>query len=111
MSGGGIDYAQFKILQIIEDVKRAHEQRSKYEELSPNTIKELQYFLTLLQITQVYAERFDYLYEGDDSEETFHSRLSEDISNVDDAVDSNTLCKKKRVKMKFKTPTRMEFKI
>lgn len=118
MSGGGIDYAQFKISTIINDVKEAYQQHSQYEQLSPKTIDDLQYFLTLLQLTEVYAGRFDYLFEGDDSEDSFHKRLQEDLENLelcnltnypDDAIDVRLIGKTKKVKMKFKKPIRMEY--
>lgn len=118
MSGGGIDYAQFKISTIIDDVKKAYEQHSRYEQLSQITIDDLQHFLTILKLTEVYAERFDYLFGGDDGEETFHERLQEDLENklidnltnyLDDAVDVRLMGETKTVKMRFKKPVKMEF--
>lgn len=81
MSGGTFDYDQYKIDQIAESIdsyirKNNTEDWMNYSE---QTIREFQNAVVFLKTAAVYAHRIDWLLAGDDSEETFHERLLEDI--------------------------------
>lgn len=46
---------------------------------SQKTIAEFKNGVNMLRQAFVYVQRIDYLLEGDDSEESFHKRLSEEF--------------------------------
>jgi hypothetical protein len=49
---------------------------------TPETIKEFQRGLNLLRQAHVYAQRIDWLVSGDDGEDSFHSRLKNDLEKL-----------------------------
>lgn len=51
-------------------------------EYSEETIKEFKNAIRTLRMAQVYAQRADWLICGDDSEESFHERLAEDLAKI-----------------------------
>jgi len=77
MSGGRFDYLQYRFPEIIDEIQQEIID-NKYN-LSDNTIKELKKGIELLQKAQIYVQRIDWLLSDDDSEETFHERLSKDL--------------------------------
>lgn len=88
MSGGHFDYAQYRIQSIIDSIEQAiinneKEYRGnewfKAEKFENETIDEFKVGLIYLKMAQIYAHRIDWLLSGDDNEESFHKRLSEDL--------------------------------
>ncbi len=79
MSGGHFDYAQYHIHHIAEQIEHIIETRQDY--YSPETIAEFNKAVVLLNQAYIYAQRIDWLVEGDDMEEDFHRRLKEELSN------------------------------
>jgi hypothetical protein len=93
MSGGYFDYQQYRIGDICAEVEQLiknndSEEVNHYGDpigrgYSENTIarfKEAVYFLT---VAQIYAQRIDWLVSGDDGEDSFHRRLSEEKREID----------------------------
>ena len=92
MSGGRFDYLQYRITEIIEgieeEISNNNADPNPEEFWYPNeyryseeTIAEFRKGISLLKKAQIYAQRIDWLVSGDDSEETFHKRLFEDLKN------------------------------
>ena len=95
MSGGHFDYEQYKIDQIacdIEQVIRNNDSEELNEwgdplggRFSEKTIEQFSVALFILKLAFIYAHRIDWLLSGDDGEESFHSRLQEEIDGLDSA--------------------------
>ena len=89
MSGGRFDYLQYRITEIVDgieqEIRNNNAKPRKEDWFEPNnfkeeTINEFKKGIELLKKAQIYAQRIDWLISGDDGEETFHQRLSEDLS-------------------------------
>lgn len=55
-----------------------------YRDYSPETIQELKNAVKLLKKASIYANRIDWLFSGDDSEDTFHKRLKMELSKLEE---------------------------
>ena len=84
MSGGFYDYKQYHI----NDIADATEQLIKNNDSTDNsycysteTIKEFKNGLYYLQKASIYVQRIDWLVSGDDSEESFHKHLKEELDD------------------------------
>jgi hypothetical protein len=92
MSGGHFDYNQYKIGYIADEVDQLIRDNDSQEPnawgdpkgraFSAETIAEFDRALVLLRQAQIYAQRIDWLVSGDDSEDSFHARLTEELRNV-----------------------------
>ena len=85
MSGGYFEYQQYHIEDIIvklEETKvkiendEEYYQYDKKEELLQEISKGLDY----LNLAQIYTQRLDWLFSGDDDEDNFFERLEEELS-------------------------------
>jgi hypothetical protein len=107
MSGGFFDYKQYEINNIIDSIERElnkqgqlkpkdeiygnDEYLKKYPEEKfyhtyPEEIQEkMKEAIKTLKIAAVYVQRIDWFISGDDGEETFLTRLSEDLNKIDNA--------------------------
>jgi len=93
MSGGAFDYAQYRI----EDIACQIEERiasndcddlDEYQQVigahyKPETIAAFREGARLLRRAAIYAQRIDWLISGDDGEESFHKRLTEELAKRD----------------------------
>lgn len=91
MSGGRFDYLQYRITEIIDAIEQEiinnnadprpedFFEPNNYEE---KTINEFKTGVNLLKKAQIYAQRIDWLLSSDDSEETFHKRLKNDLEEI-----------------------------
>ena len=90
MSGGHFDYEQNRIPEMIENIEEEIAYRSKprysqwgdIEPYSKETLKELLKGVEILKKAYVYAQRIDYLFSGDDGEESFLTRLKEELEQL-----------------------------
>ena len=104
MSGGHFDYKQYQISEIADLIERELNKQGKTkpkDEISGNEEfynknpnekiyytypKEIQdkmrEAVKILKIANIYVHRIDWLLSGDDGEETFLHRLSEELSNI-----------------------------
>ena len=78
MSGGRFDYNQYRLTEIADQIEQ---EIADNTEFSKKTIQELTKAVELIRTAQIYAHRIDWLLCGDDSEDTFHERLSDDLIN------------------------------
>ena len=92
MSGGHFDYNQYKIDQIACDIEQMIIDNDSTElnefgytkgyNFSPETIEKFKEGLDILKLAYVYAQRIDWLVSGDDNEDSFHSRLNEELKKL-----------------------------
>jgi hypothetical protein len=108
MSGGAFDYNQYKIGYIADEIDeiivkngvektpeelkdeswRDPEWYEKYPEdkfhykYSDEVIEKMKEAVKALHIAQEYAQRIDWLLSGDDGEESFLSRLEENLKQI-----------------------------
>ena len=76
MSGGHFDYKQNFIRDIADDV----EQLILFnEDFDDDTIEYFKTGLEFLRLSQVYAQRIDWLVSGDDGEASLKQRLRDDL--------------------------------
>jgi len=86
MSGGHFDYNQYRISNIADQIEHIlyNWDNEYYEYDNPDQIK--QNFVTALELLNkafIYVHRIDWLLSGDDGEDTFLKRLSEDLSKYE----------------------------
>ena len=109
MSGGAFDYKQYNIAMIADEVEQIilnngrpktkeelhdeswHRDNSWYErypedlnhyKYPDDVIEEFKKGVEILRKAHVYAQRIDWLISCDDSEESFHGRLKEDLDKL-----------------------------
>lgn len=92
MSGGHFDYKNYNIAMIADQIEElvANNDSNELNEwgdvvgshFSSQTVEELKKAITILKLAAVYTQRIDYLISGDDSENSFHKRLAEDLAKL-----------------------------
>lgn len=92
MSGGHFQYKQYQIGSIADDVEQLIIDNDSDElddygstkgcHFTKETIEEFKQALIALRKAHAYAQRIDWLVSGDDGEDTFHRRLSKDLSEL-----------------------------
>jgi len=84
LSGGYFEYQQYHIQDIIEKLEETkvkiendeeYHQYDRKEEL----LQEISNGIDYLNLAQIYTQRLDWLFSGDDGEDSFFERLREDI--------------------------------
>ncbi len=80
MSGGHFGYKQWAISDITDELENVIASNTDY---SPEVIQEFKKGLDYLNKAQVYTQRIDWLLSGDDGEESFLNRLSEELLELD----------------------------
>lgn len=85
MSGGHFDYAQYRLGDIADEIDNLiRDNNSEYRQYSEETLSKFRKSAWMLRVATVYVQRIDWLVSADDSEETFHARLIEDLENIND---------------------------
>ena len=92
MSGGHFDYYQFHMNDIVSKIEEAIENEisgsaNEWGDATPygfseETINEFKRAIDLLKLAEIYTQRIDWLLSGDDGEDSFHERLSEDKNKL-----------------------------
>lgn len=93
MSGGHFDYDQYRIRNIAESVDSLVRNNDSQEVddwgysigygYPPEVIAEFKEGYRILRLAEIYAQRIDWLVSGDDGEDSFLSRLKEDLENFE----------------------------
>jgi hypothetical protein len=110
MSGGRFDDQQYRIKDIANEIEKEiynsgrnkteselrEEKKYHYDptfvpdpvhyEYPEEVINEFKKAYTLLRLAEIYAHRIDWLLSGDDGEETFIKRLTDDIKVFDNKL-------------------------
>ena len=82
MSGGAFDYIQYNLEEVVTKISAEigkSEHGRMYEPYSDATIEEFKRAITIIQTAAIYMQRIDWLISCDDGEETFHSRLKDEL--------------------------------
>lgn len=83
MSGGYFEYKQYQIQDIINKLEEAKvkvendEEYYKYDR-KQELLQKISNGLTHLNLASIYTQRLDWLFSGDDGEDSFFERLEED---------------------------------
>ena len=77
MSGGYFDYQQYKIRELYESIEE-YMFSNKYG-YNEETIKKFKEAVDILKVGYIYAHSIDWLLSFDDTEESFHKRLKEEL--------------------------------
>jgi uncharacterized protein CbrC (UPF0167 family) len=81
MSGGAIgDYGWFRINETVEEIEHLLSEIGEYD-FSGETIHEIIKTRDVLKEAAIRHNRLDYLIAGDDSEDSYHKRLREELVN------------------------------
>jgi hypothetical protein len=92
MSGGRFDYKQYELAYIADEIE--HVIIKNYDNslnewgdtvgkhYNEATLERLREATRYLRVAQVYANRIDYLLSSDDDEDSFHTRLELELSEV-----------------------------
>lgn len=93
MSGGHFEYDQYKITQIAGEldsliVHNGSQDRDqygdlRYQEYPPDIVDAFKAAANKLREAYVYAMRIDWLLSGDDGEDSFRSRLTSDLKELE----------------------------
>ena len=87
MSGGHFNYAQRYINDIAESIAE-YLKHNKYG-YSYDTRHDFRQAIYALRLAAIYAQRIDWLLSGDDSEESFHTRLEEEYNKLLDQFEED----------------------
>ena len=84
MSGGYFEYQQYHIQDIIEKLEETKVKIENDEEYyqygrKQELLQEISKGLDYLNLAGIYTKRLDWLFSGDDGEDSFFERLEEEI--------------------------------
>jgi len=79
MSGGTLNYKDYYISDIANQIEEHIVQNNKEQTYSPETIQRLNEAVDLLRKAAVLVHRIDYLLAGDHGEDRFHEKLKKDL--------------------------------
>ena len=105
MSGGHFDYKQYNIRNIADEISEALERQGKerhkrdmygsidyyndnpeekfYETYSPEVQSRMKDAVSVIRKAYVYVNRIDWYLSGDDGEDSFLSRLDEELRELE----------------------------
>ncbi len=88
MSGGTFDYRDYMIKEFADQIDQTIRDNGKEDDwgykydYSEEVLNEFRIAVNLLNKASIYAHRIDWLLAGDDGEESFLSRLKEDLNKL-----------------------------
>ena len=88
MSGGHFGHNQYRISYIADEIENIIKNNNKKDEYGysydypEHVLKEFRTAIKQLKIAHVYSQRIDWLVSGDDGEESFIKRLTEDLKEL-----------------------------
>lgn len=83
MSGGSLNY--WNANDPIEEIKkRLMFAKGRY---SPETIQVMQDAIKAMRKAEIYSHRLEWMFSGDDGEESLHERLAEDLQELSNEKD------------------------
>jgi xylose isomerase len=88
MSGGRFGYSQHRLTEMIEEIQSiiqnngVKDQWGYADNFSEETLQEFHNGIAALKRAYVYAQRIDWLVSSDDSEESFHERLQQELKEL-----------------------------
>ena len=82
MSGGTFDHQDYIIGQLADNLRDIIEEAENEKKYSDETLAVFMRVLNILKYAKAYMHRIDWLCAGDDGEDTFHTRLAEDLEEI-----------------------------
>jgi len=87
LSGGYFEYQQYHIQDIIEKleetkVKIENDEEYHQYDKKKELLQEISNGIDYLNLAQIYTQRLDWLFSGDDGEDRFFERLKEDVDKL-----------------------------
>jgi len=92
MSGGHFQYNQYRITQIADEIEdlifhNGSQELNEYgdlahQEYDQDIIESFRVAVSKLREAAVYAHRIDWLVSGDDGEDSFRTRLRDDLESL-----------------------------
>ena len=92
MSGGYFDYDQYRIggiadsIEYLIEINNGNEVNERGDPVgyrfAEETIEDFKTAVHILRLAEVYANRIDWLISGDDGEDSFNTRLNEEMKIV-----------------------------
>lgn len=82
MSAGHFNFMQRHMTEIASDIEEVIDHNTLLQIYAADIIEEFKNGVQALRRAYVYAERIDYLLEGDDGEDSFRKRLKEDLAKL-----------------------------
>lgn len=92
MSGGHFDYNQYRLNDLADEIEKLIESNDSNEpdgwggikgrHYPRHVIDEFKQAVKMLHRARIYVQRIDWLVSGDDGEESFISRLLEELAEV-----------------------------
>jgi len=84
LSGGYFEYQQYHIQDIIEKleetkVKIENDEEYHQYDKKKELLQEISNGIDYLNLAQIYTQRLDWLFSGDDGEDSFFERLEEEL--------------------------------
>lgn len=84
MSGGYFEYQQYHIQDIIDKleetkVKIGNDEEYHQYDRKEELLQEISNGIDYLNLAQIYTQRLDWLFSGDDGEDNFFERLEEEL--------------------------------
>ena len=89
MSGGRFGYSQHRLTVMVEEIETiiqnngVKDQWGYVDNFSEETLQEFRNGIAALKRAYIYAQRIDWLVSGDDSEPYFHTRLQQELKELD----------------------------
>lgn len=80
MSGGKFNYLQDEFLSVANSIHAAID--ANKDNYSERTLNKFKNAVVAIQMAYVYAQRIDWLLSGDDSEESFHERIHQEMKKI-----------------------------
>ena len=100
MSGGHFQYKQYELGHMADEIEQIildndSEEVNEYGDTkgygySPDTIAKFEVARRAILCAQIYVQRIDWLVSGDDGEDSFHSRLKQDLDALNRRLDDST---------------------
>ena len=88
MSGGYFEYQQYHIQDIVGKLEETKVKIENDEEFyqydrKEELIQEISNGLDYLNLAEIYTQRLDWLFSGDDGEDSFFERLEEEVEKYE----------------------------
>lgn len=80
MSGGYFDYTQHRISDVADSIQDVIDNNSC--DFKQETIDRFKEAIVINRKAAIFTQRIDWLFSGDDGEDSFHKRLAEELKEI-----------------------------
>lgn len=88
MSGGHFDYKQYELSRMADSIQSLIDKNQEktdcgcIQDYCEETLQIFEEARLIAKLAEAYINRIDWLVSGDDSEDTFHQRLVQDLAKL-----------------------------